>query len=381
MENQVRVIFVYETKTIQVLCSCKEEIKKMFQKFINKVNPESKINEYSFYYEGIKLEANTLIEQNQYIAGKNEIVISVIKNLRLIKCPKCDYNDCIIDLINFKVALYGCEHEHINFTNYDKYFKTQKFELSENICGTPNCISSHQKDYLDYYLCLTCCKILQKTKSFCYSCNESHKKENDDHIGVKFNDRNYYCRSHWNKFIKYCFDCKKNLCEACVKDHTEHQFKNYELMAPNEKELQSLKDFLLKMKKNIRNLKIIINDIIYNLNGTMKIFNNYYEIANDIVGKYELYNKDLKDYNILKSLRNLKFSNNQIMEELDAIINEDDIYKKVSLMIKLYADKYQRYVSDKMNDTDYKNINDDDWLKEIKNREEKPIKNKKKVAK
>lgn len=298
MENQVRVIFVYETKTIQVLCSYKEEIKKMFQKFINKVNPESKINEYSFYYEGIKLEANTLIEQNQYIAGKNEIVISVIKNLRLIKCPKCDYNDCIIDLINFKVALYGCEHEHINFTNYDKYFKTQKFELSENICGTPNCISSHQKDYLDYYLCLTCCKILQKTKSFCYSCNESHKKENDDHIGVKFNDRNYYCRSHWNKFIKYCFNCKKNLCEACVKDHTEHQFKNYELMAPNEKELQSLKDFLLKMKKNIRNLKIIINDIIYNLNGTMKIFNNYYEIANDIVGKYELYNKDLKDYNI-----------------------------------------------------------------------------------
>ena len=379
MENQVRVIFVYETKTIQVLCSCKEEIKKMFQKFINKVNPESKINEYSFYYEGIKLEANTLIEQNQYIAGKNEIVISVIKNLRLIKCPKCDYNDCIIDLINFKVALYGCEHEHINFTNYDKYFKTQKFELSENICGTPHCISSHQKDYLDYYLCLTCCKMLQKTKSFCYSCNESHKKENDDHIGVKFNDRNYYCRSHWNKFIKYCFNCKKNLCETCVKDHTEHQFKNYELMAPNEKELQSLKDFLLKMKKNISNLKIIINDIIYNLNGTMKIFNNYYEIANDIVGKYELYNKDLKDYNILKSLRNLKFSNNQIMEELDAIINEDDIYKKVSLMIKLYGDKYQRYVSDKMNDTDYKNINDDDWLKEIKNREEKPIKNKKKI--
>ena len=67
------------------------------------------------------------------------------------------------------------------------------------------------------------------------------------------------------------------------------------------------------------------------------------------------------------------------MEELDAIINEDDIYKKVSLMIKLYGDKYQRYVSDKMNDTDYKNINDDDWLKEIKNREEKPIKNKKKI--
>lgn len=69
------------------------------------------------------------------------------------------------------------------------------------------------------------------------------------------------------------------------------------------------------------------------------------------------------------------------MEELDAIINEDDIYKKVSLMIKLYSDKYQRYVSDKMNDTDYKNVNDDDWLKEIKSREEKPIKNKKKVAK
>ena len=62
MENQVRVIFVYETKTIQVLYLCKEEIKKMFQKFINKVNPESKINEYSFYYEGIKLEANSLIE-------------------------------------------------------------------------------------------------------------------------------------------------------------------------------------------------------------------------------------------------------------------------------------------------------------------------------
>ena len=58
-------------------------------------------------------------------------------------------------------------------------------------------------------------------------------------------------------------------------------------MSPNEVELQELKESLNKIDKMFSNLKISIDNIIYNLNGTLRLFQNYYEIANDIIYKYE----------------------------------------------------------------------------------------------
>ena len=94
---EVKVIFIYETRSILVLCSSKEEINTVFQKFVTKLNPYSKICDYIFFYEGNILKGDSVIEKNPLFDNKREIAISVQKNLRILKCPKCNYNDCIVN--------------------------------------------------------------------------------------------------------------------------------------------------------------------------------------------------------------------------------------------------------------------------------------------
>ena len=99
-------------------------------------------------------------------------------------------------------------------------------------------------------------------------------------------------------------------------------------MAPNEVELQELKDSLKKIEEMFSDLKNSIDDIIYSLNGTLRLFQNYYEIANDIIYKYEKFNKnedkekEFLNYAILRTLLNLKLSNKNIAEDI-VILNEN----------------------------------------------------------
>ena len=120
------------------------------------------------------------------------------------------------------------------------------------------------------------------------------------------------------------------------------------------------------MEENIRNLKFIIEDIQNGLNGALRVFNRYFYIANDIIGKYELFNKDLKNYRILKSLRNLKFSNERMNKDLKKIIDEEDELKKINSIIKIHLDKEENYKKNNLGEKSYlSRDNDDDWLEEI----------------
>lgn len=101
---EVKVQFIYGDKIIPILCSTEEKMSKIFEKFKNQVNALSEINNFIFYYEENILDPSTTFEQNHFFSGKKEITISVQKNLRIIKCPECIYNDCIINLSNYRAS-------------------------------------------------------------------------------------------------------------------------------------------------------------------------------------------------------------------------------------------------------------------------------------
>ena len=90
---EIKVEFIYEDKTYDIVCLAKDELKSMFDKFIKELNNESQVDEYSFYYEGQKLKNKKTIEKNDLIGGKSKITIKVQKNLKILKCPDCNYND------------------------------------------------------------------------------------------------------------------------------------------------------------------------------------------------------------------------------------------------------------------------------------------------
>ena len=101
--KQKSAIFIYANKSILILCTGKEKVNEIIQRFITKFNPDSKIIDYNFYYEGNVIDADIYektIEDNKLFGKKESFIISVEKNIKVIKCPKCNYGDCVISLIN-----------------------------------------------------------------------------------------------------------------------------------------------------------------------------------------------------------------------------------------------------------------------------------------
>ena len=139
---KVNIEFFYEGEKYDISCSSKDRLNTMFEKFVKKLNNESQIEEYSFFFNDEKVkedENNKTIERNKLIGGKNEITIIVQKNLKIIKCPKCNYNDCIIDLKNYQALFSGCENNHLAKNSYEGYQKNQIMIPSDIKCCASNC--------------------------------------------------------------------------------------------------------------------------------------------------------------------------------------------------------------------------------------------------
>ena len=358
---EVKATFSYLNKSLLILCKEDELINKMYESFVNKLNDGSEWNHYIYYYDGKKLGHGTKICEDKYIAHKKQINIAAQKKLRVVKCPKCKCNDCIVNLKDYLVSYYGCKYNHTVTTVYDEYINDQKIDSSELRCNAPGCERTQQNYSLGFYKCLTCSELVDHSKYFCKEHKELHEK---DHETVKYDKKNYYCETHFKPFVKYCFKHKENLCEECATKHKEDKVLSYESMVPN---IDKLKESLKTVESNINKLKIIIDDLKYRLDGTLRIFKRYSYIANDVIGKYELFNKELKNYRILKSLRNLQSTNITMNENLIGIIKRKDTISRINAIIEIYEQKEANY---KKNDIiiDISKENDDDWWNEfIKN--------------
>ena len=367
----VNATFVYKDRAISIQCSSEDEMSKLLQSFINELGNHSQITDYIFISNGIELDQNSKIANN--LGEKKEITIIAHKKLKIIKCPKCLSNDCIVNLKNYKSVFYGCKFGHIDSVIYENYNNIQTDDQKSLMCYS--CKETGDKSFFEFYRCFTCSEMFGCPRYFCSKCISKDPKE---HIKVKCDEQNYYCREHAtkqaNKLIKYCFTCKKNLCEECVNSHTQqtkqHIIKNFESMSPN---LEELNKSLDEIKKNIDNLQIEIEGIKSCFDRTLKIFTHYYNISRDIVSKYVLFNQKLKNYRILKTLRNLDFSNKQILEDLNGIIKERNIKTKDNLVLDIHNNKIKNLINNtnNINKDEYNEDNDETWLEELNKKEEK----------
>ena len=245
----INVSFAYLNKIIQVQCKDDEDINKMYQKFATKLNDGSEAAHYIYYYDGNKLGHDSTIGKNKYLKGKKDLNIEVQKKLRIVKCPKCKCNDCIVDLSNYLLSFYGCKYNHSESVVYDEYINTQKIDSSELRCSIPDCPRNQQNYSLGFYKCLKCSKLVKRSNYCCKEHLEDHKNKN--HPIVKFDKKNYYCVDNFKPYTKYCFTDKKDLCEDCTKDHEAHEIKDYDLMTPNlDKINKSLNEMEEKIKKS-----------------------------------------------------------------------------------------------------------------------------------
>lgn len=381
---EIKITFMYANKGISVFCLGKEKIEAMIDKFINKFNPDSKIIDYKFYYEGNLIDPSTYnqsIEDNELLRKKEFFIISVEKNIKVIKCPDCNYGDCVVSLMHYSTVFYNCEHKHLNISSYDNYFLKDQIYNPESIrCAGidgNNCTKNAKLDP-NFQLCLTCSKLNNQTQSICTECANKHNViKKGQHKIIKYEDKNYYCKNHIKEMKYYCFQCQKNLCEDCKDNHSKdekykgHQIKSIDSLIPKEQEITDLKNSLEEIENNIGELKDVVNNLIYTMNGAMRLYENYCKIAHSIIKKYETFNKgakDFKNFTIFKCLRNLRLSNKEILDDLISIINAKDKKSKASTLIQYYTDKKDKYYK-KNPGTNLNQENDDDWFQEVLIRE------------
>ena len=353
--SQIKVTFMYAKKGILVQCSGKEKIEAMIADFIKKFNQASNLVDYNFYYEGNLIERctyNQSIEENELLKQKESFTISVEKNIKIIQCPKCNYGDCVVSLRHYNTAFYNCEHKHLFISSYDNYFLRDQIYNPESIrCAGINGNNCTKNALIDpnFKLCPTCSKLLSQTQSICSECADKHDKEqNREHKIIKYEDKNYHCPQHIKDMKHYCFDCQKNLCDGCKDAHFKdeknkgHRIKSIDLLIPEEQEIINLKNSLKEIENNLSKLKVVVNNLIYIMNGAMRLYQNYCKISYAIIKKYETFNKAekaLKNFTIFKCLRNLKLSNKEILDDLESIISAEDKKDKASKLIEYYTEK------------------------------------------
>lgn len=191
------------------------------------------------------------------------------------------------------------------------------------------------------YKCLTCGQILKHTQYYCTFHKKEDEKKKENHHHVNYDHKNFICSKHFKNFTKYCFKCRKDLCKDCEVEHNKHQIKEYDSMSPVVEEIKSGLEII---KGKLEKLRTIIDYIKSELlDGTMKIYENYCGILNDVIEKYEFNNKEYKNYGVLKNFINLKKSNKKIIDELEGVIIGDDYIKKAYFLIDIFQKDLDNY--------------------------------------
>ena len=97
----------------------------------------------------------------------------------------------------------------------------------------------------------------------------------------------------------------------------------------------------------------------------MNLYEKYCEISYDIIEKYELFNKNLKNYRILKSIHNLEKSTGKINDDLNRIVNEKNLKDKICELIDIYQGDRNDYKDGINNKINNNNDSDDDLYEKI----------------
>ena len=231
-----------------------------------------------------------------------------------------------------------------------------------------------------YYNCTECNSLIEilsineKENTIEFLCSNQHKKlmpikefldKMMDNDNVDINKD--ICQIHKNKYMSFCFDCKKQLCKDCLKtrDHIYHNKNNIIEIQPIKTELKIIKKivkyyddkleklknkkFLIKKRLNsfLDKCKTDIDNILQkeiNSSETKKkleLENNKIKFSSDIKKIQEKYEKEIKN---LKEI----FNKNEIIIDNKYQIKKEKLelyYKYKFLLYQNKCDDILRKVS------------------------------------
>ena len=386
----VEISFHFNNAITKIQCNTDDKIIKICTKVASKI--EEDIKNIYFLYNGSKIDLsndklsvgellNNIDKSNKImemiVCKNNSTIINNNHNIKStdIICRTCLGNSRI-KIEDYKIKIFECENGHsfsdIFFKDFENTQYIDESKIKCDICKNNNKAITYENKF---FKCNTC-KI-----NICPLCKNKH---NNKHYIIDYEQKNYYCEFHDELYNSYCKDCNKNLCIACEKCHKNHEILSYGNLFPEENEkkneLKKFENLILKLKKEIKEIKNICDNFIENI----EIF---YKIYSDIINKY---NNKNRNYQILKNINDI--NDKIIIKDINEIISKKNdkslqfskiynIYNKMSIRFieneKESKNNFQKndYMNPKNNKNTHKrnktvnkNINDDNFKKNNNNR-------------
>ena len=226
------------------------------------INPEVKFKKI------IPKDNNTINILVNELYNEEENIIN-LKQSKVIVCPFCN-EICLINLNDYRITFSNCKNGHI-FSNimFDEFFDFQKIDESKIICDNCEGEDKNKKSEVNnnlFFKCLIC------NINLCPLCKDKHKKKyNEKHLIINYDNKNYLCNEHGERYISYCKECNKEICDNCRYDEN-HYFSShkesflYEFMKKKENKMNELRIKIDDLTKTITEKTEVINKVIENFN-------------------------------------------------------------------------------------------------------------------
>ena len=235
-------------------------------------------------------------------------------------CSKCDSDIEILSIDDKEAKItFNClnsedtNNHKTQEMNIDEYIETtEKYNYQYDECSICHRKQNYIKNFPIFDYCIYCKLII------CNNCKIKHlENKNIEHFFIKNNEKRIKCLFHSNENnnIVYCFECKKHLCNECLKTK-QHLF---------HKKINICEILLLDEEKVIR------NEIIYILNKKKK------QLLNEVKLNDFNINEDTIENNYKK-----EFEEISIKLENELKINEDKHKKKLQSLELAYNIKKMR---------------------------------------
>ena len=233
---------------------------------------------------------------------------SIIKS-KIIICPKCG-EKAKLNIQNYNIVLYDCKNGHkFNNLSFEQFEKTQNLDLSKIICDKCQKKSIADTYNNQFYKCLKC------NFNLCPFCRLNHDKS---HNIINYEEFNFICGNHNEKYSKYCKKCKINTWILCKNEHLNHETTFLEELLLDKRDLQIE---LNKFKENFEIFQNDINEMIQKIENVKENLNIYYKIVNDMINNYDMRNRNYETFFNLKEI-----INSDIIKDIMRINNENIIF-------------------------------------------------------
>ena len=342
INQPIGVIFNFDQTETIIQTNLEEKMENIIEKYFEKseISKEDKF----FLYNGLNIDKKLLLSEIiNDIDKKRKKLIILVKDYSQPKqpeeivsknfiCPEC-YENVLLTLDNYKIGYVCKNHHYKNQININEYKTIQTMNLTKIICGQCKEKTKYMTHNNEFYFCQTC------QMNLCPLCKGVHN-QNEKHKIVNYDDKNYICEKHNEKFIEFCEECNQNLCFFCQNDHQLHKgLINFQkIMIGKEKAIKEFDD----TKALIDKIKKIINDIQYKLNNFIENINTLYTINRQCIENYEA---SERNYQVLQNMKEITEFNSKLYTELKCLKDEKTFSNKISQMIDIYnrmnADTYE----------------------------------------